>query len=313
MTEPVLAVHGGAGQLSRRQTEEPARTAYEQGLANALRAGQALLLDGASALEAACAAVASLEDNELFNAGRGAVLCADGTVELSASVMDGSDLSVGAVVGLKRVRNPVFAARAVTGHMHGLLFGSAADAYAEKAGLDMVAEDYFIVPARRAQWEKLRGKGGVALDHSGPQQAHGTVGAVALDARGDLAAATSTGGLANQLPGRVGDTPVVGAGTWADNRVCAVSTTGKGDAFARIAFARRLADLIELTGLGADEAANKALDEVKGVEGDGGCILLTPDGRVRLPFNTPQMLRGWVSGHGAPKVAILPGEENSVT
>jgi beta-aspartyl-peptidase (threonine type) len=308
MSEPVLAVHGGAGRLSRQQTRPPARADYERGLAAALRAGQAVLLDGGGAVEAVCAAVAALEDDALFNAGRGAVLCADGEIELSASVVDGRDRAAGAMAGLKRVRNPVRAARALMPHMHGLLAGPEANRYAERAGLEMVEAGYFLVPARKHQWEKLRGKEGVALDHSGAEDSGGTVGAVARDARGDLAAATSTGGLVNQLPGRVGDTPIAGAGTWADNRVCAVSATGKGDAFARIAFARRVADLIELAGLDAAAATERALEEVKGVDGEGGCILLTPGGEVHSPFNTQQMLRGHIAGSGAPVVAILPGE-----
>ena len=212
MSETVLAVHGGAGRLKDSQTREPARSGYEAGLAAALRAGQAVLQDGGAALDAVCAAVAALEDDGLFNAGRGAVLCADGTVELSASVMVGSDLSVGAVGGISRTRNPVLGARTMLPHMHGLLAGAQADARAEAHGLEMVDPDYFIVPGRREQWEALRGKGRIALDHSDADEAHGTVGAVAMDARGEFAAATSTGGLANQLPGRLGDTPVVGAG-----------------------------------------------------------------------------------------------------
>jgi beta-aspartyl-peptidase (threonine type) len=315
VSEPVLIVHGGAARLEQTQVGQPRRAAFERGLADALKAGQSVLLEGGKALDAVCAAVAALEDNENFNAGRGAVLCADGTVELCASVMDGRDLSVGAMVGLKRTRNPVRGARSLMGHMHGLLFGAAADAYAEGCGVEMVDPDYFLVPDRKAQWQRLRGSEQVALDHSataGAGDALGTVGAVALDAEGNLAAATSTGGLVNQLPGRVGDTPVVGAGTWADNRTCAVSTTGKGDAFARIAFARRVADLIGLTGIPAEEAAMRTLEDLKGVGGEGGCILLTPDGGIHCPFNSLQMLRGWVSGSGAPVVAILPGEAISV-
>lgn len=307
MGEPVLIVHGGAGKLSARQTSDPVRKDYERGLADALLAGQVKLVGGASALDAVCAAVASLEDNPLFNAGRGAVLCADGSVELSASVMEGEELAVGAMARLARTPNPVMAARALMPHMHGLLAGPEADAYAARAGLEMVEPEYFRVEAREAQWRKLKGGETVSLDHAGDTQ--GTVGAVALDAHGNLAAATSTGGLANQLPGRLGDTPVVGAGTWADNRTCAVSATGKGDAFARIAFARRVADLIELGRLTAERAALKGLEEVCGVGGEGGCIVLTPDGATHWPFISEQMLRGRIAGDGDPVVAILPGEE----
>lgn len=309
MNEPVVIVHGGAGKLGAEQLAQPAREAIERGLAEALRAGQASLAAGDNALDAACAAVVSLEDCPQFNAGHGAVFCADGTVELSASVMDGRDLSVGAMVGLRQTRNPVLGARSLTGHLHGLLFGDNADAYAEVQGLKMVEPEYFELPKRKEQWERVRGSAQIALDHSEAADAQGTVGAVVLDAQGNLAAATSTGGMVNQLPGRVGDTPIVGAGTWADNSSCAVSTTGKGDAFARVAFARRVADLIELAGMPADKAAETALDDVKAVGGEGGCILLTRDGRVHCPFNSAQMLRGWVVGDRDPTVAILPGEE----
>lgn len=308
MNEPVLVVHGGAGELPKGKTQAPGRNPYEEGLAAALRAGQGVLLDGGSAVDAVCEAVVSLEDNERFNAGKGAVLCANGRIELSASVMDGSDRSVGAMVGLTRARNPVLGARTMMPHMHGLLYGPEADAYAKAAGLEMVSPDYFMTPARRKQWERAQATGEVVLDHSGID-AHGTVGAVARDRNGSLAAATSTGGVVNQLPGRIGDTPVVGAGTWADDRSCALSTTGKGDAFARVVFARRVADLIELTDMSAEAAVAKTLEDVRSVGGEGGCILLTPEGGAVCPFNAAHMLRGHVVGAGQPVVGILPGEE----
>jgi beta-aspartyl-peptidase (threonine type) len=303
----VLAVHGGAGRLAAYRVRHPGRRAYEQGLARALRAGQTILLRGGRAERAAIEAVRVLEDDERFNAGRGAALCADGSVELSAAVMSGHTLRVGAMVGLKRTKNPILAARALMEHTHGFLYGAAGDAYAERAGLEMVAPDYFRTPFRTRQWQQLRGSSRVVLDHSTDGAAEGTVGAVALDRRGRLAAATSTGGLVNQLPGRIGDSPVIGAGTWADGR-CAVSATGKGDAFARIAFARRLADRIELAGEFPEVAAAAVLGELSRVRGRGGCILVDAAGRLALPFNSPQMLRGWVVGDEAPVVAILPGE-----
>ena len=309
MKEPVLVVHGGAGELPESKTQAPGRKPYEEGLAAALRAGQEVLLAGGSAVDAVCAAVVALEDNACFNAGKGAVLCADGRIELSASIMDGRDKAVGAMVGLTRTRNPVLGARAMMPHMHGLLFGAEADAYGEKGGLEMVSPDYFVTPQRRKQWERAKATGEVALDHSAGVDAHGTVGAVARDRNGSLAAATSTGGVVNQLAGRVGDTPVVGAGTWADDRFCALSTTGKGDAFARVAFARRVADLIELTDMSAEAAAVKTLEDVSLAGGEGGCILLTPEGRVVCPFTAALMLRGHVVGSAQPVVGILPGEE----
>jgi beta-aspartyl-peptidase (threonine type) len=213
VTGIVLAVHGGAGRLARTNRGHPKRLVYENGLKEALQAGYAVLRKAGSSLNAVTKAVSVLEDIEVFNAGLGAALCADGSVELSASIMSGKDLSVGAMVGLSRAKNPICAARTIMGHAHGLLFGHHADAYAEAKGLDMVQPDYFFTRERLRQWEKYKASKKIALDHD-EDSAHGTVGAVALDRRGNLAAATSTGGLVNQLPGRVGDTPVIGAGTW---------------------------------------------------------------------------------------------------
>ncbi len=306
--DPLLAVHGGAGRLPRRALSRKNRAAYEEGLASALKAGWRTLRRGGSALKAVTEAVAVLEDHQLFNAGRGAALCADGTAELSASLMNGKSREVGAMVGLRRARNPIRAAGTLIGHAHGLLFGEEADRYAAQHGIEQVPQDYFRTEHRWAQWQKRRGTGKITLDHD-EENAHGTVGAVARDRRGNLAAATSTGGLVNQLPGRVGDTPVVGAGTWADNGVCAVSATGKGDAFARVAFARRVADLIELGGLSAQEAAESALEEVKNVGGEGGCILIDRNGMCVLPFNSAHMLRGWIGRDGRPHVAIGPDQD----
>jgi beta-aspartyl-peptidase (threonine type) len=303
VTGIVLAVHGGAGRLARSKREHPKRLVYEDGLKQALQAGHTVLRKGGSSLNAVTKAVSILEDIEVFNAGLGAALCADGSVELSASIMSGKDLSVGAMVGLSRAKNPIRAARTIMGHAHGLLFGRHADAYAEAKGLDMVQPEYFFTRERLRQWEKYKASKKIALDHD-EDSAHGTVGAVALDRRGNLAAATSTGGLVNQLPGRVGDTPVIGAGTWAQNGVCAISATGKGDAFARVAFARRVADLIEIGHMGPLEAAHEALSAVTRASGEGGCIILDASGQCFMPFNSKHMLRGLIREDGVPHVAI---------
>lgn len=310
----VLAVHGGAGHLGRRRCEYPGRSAYEAAIKDSLDAGQRILDQGGNAVRAVTAAVASLEDNELFNAGRGAALCADGTVELSASVMNGRNLKTGAMVGLKKTRNPILAAQALMGHAHCLLFGAAGDAFAEIVGLDHVPPEYFRTPYRERQLLRQRKRKGVALDHNdGDDSDHGTVGAVALDRRGNLAAATSTGGLVNQLAGRVGDTPVIGAGTWADNETCAITATGKGDAFARVAFARRVADLIELSDLTPEQAGEAALREVECVKGQGGCLVLDALGRLAMPFNSPHMVRGWISDGKPRKMAMIRDDELTLT
>ncbi|MCA8942277.1 MAG: isoaspartyl peptidase/L-asparaginase, partial [Planctomycetes bacterium] len=302
-----IAVHGGAGTLRAERVEYPGRREYDAAVSRALRAGRTCLLDGGSAIEAVVAAVVVFEDHESFNAGRGAALCRDGQAELSASIMDGATGRAGAIVGATRVRNPIRAAEALLPHVHGLLFGRAADEYAEANGLELVARDYFVTEHRRAQWQRHRQRGDVVRDHSDEEDRRETVGAVALDARGHLAAATSTGGLVNQLSGRVGDTPIVGAGTWADSRI-AISATGDGDAMARVVFARRVADLVELAGLAPIDAAHRALRETAAFGGDGGCVLVTADGRVAMPRNSKHMVRGTVSGAGPFRVAIADDE-----
>ncbi len=312
MTQIVLAVHGGAGNLTRKQLEYPGRRGYERGLADALRSGQRVLLKGGSALNAVTEAIVILEDNDLFNAGKGAVLCADGSIELSAAIMKGNDRTAGAMVGLKRTKNPIRAARSIMGHAHSLLFGVGADDYAQSKGLDMVPADYFSTPFRRRQWQKLKSKSNAVLDHSDDQAATGTVGAVARDRRGNLATATSTGGMVNQTPGRIGDTPIIGAGSWADNNTCAISATGTGEAFARNVFARRVADLVEIGGLAPLAAAERTLDDIRRDKGVGGCILVDAQGGLALPFNTPHMFRGWLVGDAPPQVAILADEQISI-
>jgi len=305
----VLAVHGGAGYLGKRRSSGSQRKHYDAAVYEALQAGRKVLQRGGSAIRAVAAAVVVLEDNELFNAGKGAALCADGSVELSASIMRGKNLSVGAMVGLKKTRNPVLAAKALMGHAHCLLFGRQGDAFAKSVGLPQESSEYFWTAYRERQWRRQRLKNEVVLDHSEEDEsAHGTVGAVAMDRNGNLAAATSTGGLVNQLAGRVGDTPVIGAGTWADNKTCAVSATGKGDAFARIAFARRVADLIELAGYSPERAGKAALKEVLRVKGQGGCLVLDSNGQLAMPFNSEHMVRGWWIDGEIPKAAILPKE-----
>jgi beta-aspartyl-peptidase (threonine type) len=277
-------------------------------MVRALRAGAALLRAGGSAVRAVTAAVVVLEDDELFNAGRGATLCADGSVELSASVMNGRTLAVGAMVGVSRTKNPVLAARALMDHPHCLLFGPRADEFAESHGLEMVPREYFLTRARRRQWERLSDRTRLHLDHG---DAHGTVGAVARDRRGRLAAATSTGGMVNQLPGRVGDSPVAGAGTWASS-ICAVSATGTGDSFFRVAFARRVADLIDLSALSPGEAIERTLEEVRSTKGRGGCVLIDAEGHVTSAFNSPQMIRAWLVEGEPMRVAILRGDEREI-
>lgn len=337
MIPVALAIHGGAGRLAKSKTRYPRRLPYEEALARALKAGHELLLKGDSSENAVVASVSVLENEPLFNAGHGAAICHDGSVELSASIMNGKDLSVGAMVGLKHTKNPIQAAQLMIDNpLNGFLFGKHGDDLAEQHGLTMKDQDYFKIPHRIHQWERIKSSRKMVLDHSGKDNddisdtgprsdagprtenddgdmPKGTVGAVAIDENGTLAAATSTGGLVNQPPGRVGDSPIIGSGTWADNNSCAISATGTGEAFARVVFAKRVADLIELTNMNAHTAGIKGLQDVKNVGGEGGCIIIDKFGKIYLPFNTSQMLRGWIIGHGKPQVAILPDEQVEMT
>ncbi len=286
--KPVIAIHGGAG-FSRRTPPQP----YRAGLARALAAGWDILARGGTSLDAVSAAVVALEDDALFNAGRGAVYNAAGEHELDASIMDGATLRAGAVAAVARIRNPVLAARAVMDHSpHVLLAGTGAERFARRHGLKMEKPSYFSTPARLAA---LRGN----LKHH-----HGTVGAVALDRNGNLAAATSTGGFTGKLPGRVGDSPVIGAGTWADNATCALSGTGHGELFLRTALAHDVAARIRYGKQSLPGAARSALAAIARLGGDGGLVAIDRRGNLALPFNSEAMPRACVGRDGKLRVRI---------
>jgi L-asparaginase/beta-aspartyl-peptidase (threonine type) len=293
-----LVVHGGAG-LIRRDSLTPEREdRCRAGLRAALDAGWAVLHAGGSALDAVQASVVALEEDPAFNAGRGAVLAAGGTVELDAAIMDGTGRAAGAIAGATLPRSPIAAARAVlSGTPHVLLCGPGADAFIVDAGLETADASWFETPERRAQYEAVAAVGGYGLDHGplgGKKDVYGTVGAVACDRGGHVAAATSTGGMVNKLHGRVGDTPVIGAGTYAWDQTCAVSGTGHGEPFIRLAVAHRISDLMELAGLSVAEAAERVIRvELPAVAGEGGVIAVDAAGRIAMPFNTGGMFRGW--------------------
>jgi beta-aspartyl-peptidase (threonine type) len=281
-----LMIHGGAGTI-----RDPGR--YESSLREILLSGMALLAGGASAVDAVEHCVALLEDDPHYNAGRGSVLNADGAVECDASIMDGRDLRAGAAAGLRSVRNPVRLARAVMEKTeHVFLIGEGAERFARDEGLEIVAPNYFVTPSRQEQFARTQSRGVLSLDHSdGQEKKLGTVGAVARDARGDLAAATSTGGLVNKRFGRVGDSPVIGAGTFADNASCAVSCTGVGEDFLRTALARTAAFFVEFLGMSAPTAAEEAIRYLtRKVGGSGGLILIDRDGRCARAHSTPGLL-----------------------
>ncbi len=314
-----IAIHGGAGTLSRGETSAAQEQAYLQGLRDALDAGSALLERGGSSLDAVTAAVCVLEDNPLFNAGCGAVLTRDGLAELDASIMDGSTLAAGAVCGLKHIRNPIELARRVMEHSpHVMLVGEGAEEFARSQGVELVSNEYFRTEVRQKQLHRLL-KGAAEKENdlvahgsaeTGAAGSTGTVGAVAVDTRGNVAAATSTGGMAGASAARVGDSPIVGAGTWADDGTCAVSATGVGEFFVRSAFAHEVDAGVRLAGLDLETSCARALERVRRIGGRGGCIAVDRRGQLCALFDTPAMPRGeWIAGE-EPRVAIFMGEDD---
>lgn len=318
MTTPILAIHGGAGTITRTAMSADKEAAYQQALHDILAAGQRILMDGGSVLDAVTEAVRLLEECPLFNAGKGSVLTSAGTYELDASIMDGATLAAGAVTCVKRLRNPILAARAVMERSEHVLFTSeGAEAFAQAQGLEFVEPDYYYTEARYAQWQRARQQDGMALlDHDAaslvakeaapidPDSKFGTVGAVACDAQGRLAAATSTGGVTNKKVGRVGDTPIVGAGCFANN-VAAVSCTGTGEMFMRAVAAYDVAAQMEYAGKSlADATDDVVMRKLMAINGRGGLIAVDAQGNVALPFNTEGMYRGFARGAQAPVVSI---------
>jgi beta-aspartyl-peptidase (threonine type) len=276
---------------------------YAAALDAALDAGVAVLERGGTAPEAVEAAVVALEDDPHFNAARGAVLTYDGTIELDAAVMDGANRAAGAVAGVRGVKNPVSLARAVMEDgTHVFLPGKGAEEFARAHGSEFAAPEWFETPERRRQWEEMRAKATGWFD---AEVKFGTVGAVACDAQGHVAAATSTGGLTGKRWGRIGDSPVIGAGTYADDRACAVSATGSGEYFIRAAVAHEICARIRLLGEDAQTAADAVIAEVGELGGDGGVIVATPGGDAVFAFNTPGMYRARADAAGLREVAIF--------
>jgi beta-aspartyl-peptidase (threonine type) len=290
-----LALHGGAGTLKRDDMSTAREALYRAGLARALAAGRDILAGGGKALDAVTAAVCALEDNEFFNAGRGAVFTRAGGQEMDAAAMDGRDRSAGAVAGIFGPKNPILAARAVMERSpHVLLIGEGAVAFCREAELAFAEPDYFFTEARwRALTETLEQERADRVDADQARR-HGTVGAVARDQGGNLAAATSTGGMTGKLPGRVGDSPIIGAGTFADNATCAISATGHGEFFIRYAVAHEVAARIAHGKQAVSEAAADVVAELGQIGGSGGLIAVGHDGTLALPFNCSGMYRGYV-------------------
>ena len=300
-----LAIHGGCGTLPKAEMTEGEWAQARSDLAGALRAGWAILTKVGAAVDAVEAAVRAMEDSPVFNAGHGAAFNSEGEHELDASIMDGATLAAGAICGAKRIRNPISAAKALM--LRGdplMLAGPAADDFAEHDGVDTVANEHFSTERRRKNLAsmKLREIVGTAAEASEAEK-HGTVGAVACDAQGHLAAATSTGGYTNKPVGRVGDSPIIGAGTYARDGRCAVSGTGKGEYFIRYCVGHEIASLIAYKGLSLEAATDAVLAELSEHKIGAGLVAVGADGTVVAPYNTEGMYRGWVTTDGLVHVA----------
>ncbi len=298
-----IAIHGGAGAVPRHTLTAERERRYRDGLATALDLGYAILEKGGSSLDAVTAAVRSLEDDPSFNAGCGAALTRDGAAELDAAIMEGRQQRAGAVAAVRHVKNPIeLARRVMEKSRHVLLVGSGAEEFALEEGFTLVPNAYFRTEERRAQLESERGGRPVSDLFPSPQ---GTVGAVALDAAGDLAAATSTGGMTNKRQGRVGDSPIIGAGTYARNGVCAVSATGHGEYFIRAVAAYHICAAVEYRDLTLSAAVRELLHErLRELGGSGGVIAIDRSGRIVAEFSTEGMFRGSRDSDGLRRIDI---------
>ena len=296
-----MVIHGGAGTIERSEMTAENEAAHRAGLEQALKAGYEVLERGGSSLDAVEAAIQVLEDNPLFNAGKGAVFTHEGTNELDSAIMDGKTLKAGAVASLKHIRNPISLARLVMEKSpHVMLVGEGAEDFAKKMGMKLVDPKYFYTDER---WQALQ-KAKAAPSPVSDKDHHGTVGAVALDKAGNLAAGTSTGGTTNKRFGRIGDSPIIGAGTFANNQTCAVSCTGDGEYFIRSLVAYDVSAMMEYKGMSVKEAAQAAIDKVGKLGGTGGLIAIDEQGNFAMPFNTSGMYRGRVGPEGRISVEI---------
>jgi beta-aspartyl-peptidase (threonine type) len=289
-----LVIHGGAGTITRKNMSSEKEFAYRGKLTEALAAGYEILEKGGPSMDAVETTIRIMEDSPLFNAGKGAVFTNDGTNELDASIMDGSTLQAGAVAGVKTIKNPISAARQVMEKTwHVILAGDGADYFAKEQGLEIVNNDYFYTERR---WK--------ALQKAQDAEKHGTVGCVALDRNGNLAAGTSTGGLTNKRWGRIGDTPIVGAGNYANNQTCAVSGTGQGEYFIRGNMAFDVSALMNYSSLSVEQAARQVIGKLSRRGGRGGLIAMDKNGNIAMPFNTEGMYRGYYLNGSEPVIKI---------
>ncbi len=298
-----VVVHGGAGYIKNLPPEVEKR--YEEGLQNALNRAYAVLEQGGSAVAAVEAAIRYMEDDSIFNAGRGSVLTNKGGVEMDASIMDGKTLNAGAVARVKHIKNPISAARLVMDSCrHVFLVGDGAEEFALEYGLQLMPEEYFILEKRKKQLKRIHSKQASLQKDWDVLRKYGTVGCVAMDKNGNLAAGTSTGGMMNKRYGRVGDSPIIGAGTYADNQTCAVSATGTGENFIRTAAAFRVSALMQYLNKPLDEALRLSIEKMESTGGDGGFIGIDKNGHISWYFNTEGMFRGYKTSSGEQKIEM---------
>ena len=296
-----IAIHGGSGTITREKMTPEKEQAYRNALETALRTGDSVLAAGGSALDAVVATLVTMEDSPLFNAGKGAVFNSEGENELDASIMNGADLQAGAVTAVKHVKNPIKLARAILEESpHVLLAGLSAEEFAREQGLELVDGEYYFTERRWQSLQKAKEK------EAKQAEGGGTVGAIALDRDGNLAAGTSTGGLTNKRWGRVGDSPIIGAGTYADNQTCGVSATGTGEYFIRLAAAHDVSALMDYAGLTVQQAADEVIQrKLTELGGTGGVAAMDHAGNVAFSFNTKGMYRGYLKQGGQPVTAMF--------
>jgi beta-aspartyl-peptidase (threonine type) len=308
-----LVIHGGAGTILKEDMTPELEKAYQQGLQASLDAGYAVLEQGGSAANAVKAVIVILEDNMLFNAGRGSVFTKKGVQEMDAAIMDGKDLSAGAVAGISNVRNPIeLAVEVMRNSNHVFLSGKGASDFAIKQGIKLEPDEFFFSQFRYDQWKQIRDSDNYSLDHTHQQleelmkdKKFGTVGAAACDKEGNIAAATSTGGMTNKKYGRIGDSPIIGAGTYANNKTCAISCTGHGEIFIKAVAAYDVSCLMEYKGMSLGEAMHEVVhNKLAKIEGEGGMIGVDAAGNMALVFNSAGMYRGAKSSDGTCFIRI---------
>lgn len=300
-----LVIHGGAGVMSKDKMHEEQQAEYKAKLEVALLRGEDILKSGSTCVEAVTEVIKILEDSPLFNAGKGAVFTSNGENELDASIMEGKNLNAGALTGVRDIRNPILAAREIMiNSEHVFLSGDGASDFARQQGLEMVGNDYFFTPVRYKSLKQLQER----ERERDPSDNTGTVGCVALDMDGNLCAGTSTGGMTNKRFGRIGDSPVIGAGNYADNETCAVSCTGHGEYFIRLSAARDIAALMEYKNYSVKEACAEEIRKLGELGGTGGVIALDGQGNIAMEFNTSGMFRGYIKSSGEKEIAIFAHE-----